>query len=71
MLFNKRTGEILTLNVTGAFISIMLQEPAGIPMIVKQFAEHFELTEEAVREDVLEFLEELRKLDLLDEGISI
>ena len=71
MLFNKQSGEILTLNVTGAFIATMLQKPADIQVIIRQFAQHFELTEEAAGEDVLEFLEELRKLDLLDEGVSI
>ncbi|NCB44847.1 MAG: PqqD family protein [Clostridia bacterium] len=71
MLFNKQTGEVLTLNVTGAFIASMLQKPVGISVIVKDFARQFELSEKVAEEDVLGFLEELREMNLLHEDGSI
>ena len=71
MLFNRQTGEVLTLNVTGAFVASMLQKSVSISFIVKDFAKRFELPEKAAEQDVLEFLEELRKMNLLHEDGSI
>lgn len=66
MLFNPRTGEILSLNQTGAFIVQTLSTSHMVSDLVHRFTERYDLGLAAAHEDVSEFLYGLHEMGLLE-----
>lgn len=66
-IFDPRTGATFQVNATGRFILERLREGLSIPAVEKALEEAFEVGDEDLGRDVIEFLYLLRKHELLRE----
>lgn len=65
LFFNQLTGEILSLNKTGAFIVSQLANPITLGELTNNFSIKFELSSEVAATDLHEFLEILDDMTLV------
>ena len=68
MLFDRRSGEIFSLNRTAAFIFSCLKTPLTYGALIEHFAREFGLSVEAADEDVGEFLREAQEAGFFAES---
>lgn len=67
-LFDRETGEIFALNRTASLIvELLLSSDCKVPDLAHALMERFGITEKAAEQDVVEFLESLRRYDLGEE----
>ena len=64
-LFDRRTGDVFSLNATGAFIVHSILQGTPLPEIPSKLSKAFRVPHEEACRDVAEFLSELRELGLL------
>jgi len=65
LFFNQMSGEILSLNKTGAFIVDNLRNPIAFGILLKKFSEIFDLPRRAAEADLREFLATLGEMKLV------
>lgn len=58
---------MITTNEVGAFLWEQMQETFDVDTLVKCVMEEFEVNEETARQDVTEFVDNVRKLGILSE----
>lgn len=64
-LFNPKSGEIFSLNATGAFIVECLRESITPSELARKVAVAFGVEVITAKRDVSEFVEQLRQMDLI------
>jgi len=65
-IFDPETGSSYTVNKTGLFIIKLLKEGKNEEDIVKALTEEFEIGEDEVKRDLVDFLEQLRLYGLVE-----
>jgi len=64
-IFDPETGNSFTVNKTGLFIIKLLKEGKSEDEIVSCLTNEFEVSEEEAKQDLLDFIEQLKILGLL------
>lgn len=57
---------VITLNETGAFIWELLGEERSLDELVEAVSQEFDVEPDQARKDIEDFLEDLRKFDMLE-----
>jgi len=65
-IFDPETGNSYTVNKTGLFVIKLLKEGKSEEEIIKALTEHFEVSEDEAKRDLLDFIEQLRINGLLE-----
>lgn len=60
-------GTVVAFNEVGCFLWRLMQKDCSLDELTEQVLTHYEVTQEKARADVLRFVEQLRKENLLDD----